>query len=103
MPDKDPSLLFLLWEGLPSSLRAAIMSFVVATLRVMYDGKEPSFFRRLLEAALCGAIAMAVTSGATAIGIGGDLSTFVGGAVGLLGADKVRSVARRRFEREAMK
>jgi len=99
MPDKDPILLAGLWAILPDPVRAAIVGALVALIRVMYDGSEPSVVRRLLECALCGAIALCVASGAQALGITGDIATFAGGAIGLVGADTVRAWAKRIAER----
>ena len=98
MPAKDPNNFYILWDALPASIRAAIVGFAVAFLRVMYDGREPSLVRRLLESLLCGAISLCVASLAQASGVSGDYSTFVGGAVGLLGADQVRTWARKRVK-----
>ena len=67
---------------------------MIAFLRVMYDDKEPRFWRRGLEAALCGMIALGVASGAEALGISANFSTFIGGAIGLFGADQIRSWGR---------
>ena len=96
-----PEKLIPLWESLPASIRAAIIGSFVAMIRVMYDGREPRVFRRMLECLLCGAISMCVTSLAQAMGASPDYSTFVGGAVGLLGADKVRTLARQAAEKRA--
>lgn len=57
--------------------------------------------RRSLECLLCGAISLCVTSLANALGLSADYSTFIGGAVGLLGADQVRMWARKVAERKA--
>lgn len=99
MPDKDPTTWTTLWDLLTEPMRAAIVAAAVALIRVMYDGREPSKLRRLLECALCGAIALSVASLAEAMGIEGDYSTFAGGAIGLLGADTVRAWAVRVGER----
>lgn len=88
-----------LWESLPEPMRAAAMGTVVAFVRVMYDDKEPSYIRRLLECALCGTIALCVAYFARWVGADGDMSTFAGGAIGLIGADTVRDWARRIAEK----
>lgn len=95
MPDKDPSNLFALWASMPEPVRAAVMSVGIAMLRIMYDGREPRIVRRILEALLCGAITFGASSGLQAIGAAPGWGVFVGGAVGLLGADKVRELGRR--------
>lgn len=96
MPEKD---IAGLWAILPEPVRAALIGALVAFLRVMYDNREPSILRRLLECALCGSIALCVAYLARAFGVGGDLSTFAGGAIGLVGADTVREWGRRIAER----
>lgn len=94
MPDKDPILIAALWGALPDPVRAAIVGACVALVRVMYDDREPSIVRRLLECTLCGLIALCVASLVQALGIDGGYSTFLGGSVGLLGADQVRAWGR---------
>lgn len=102
-PDKDPSTyttLASLWGVLAEPVRAAIISAVIAFMRVMYDGKEPRMIRRVLEAALCGSIALGVASGIEAIGMPSGVGTFMGAAIGLFGADQVRSWGRKIAERK---
>lgn len=96
-----PEKLIPFWESIPPSVRAAFVGSIVAFLRVMYDGREPSLIRRFLECLLCGAISLCVTSLAQAAGISADYSTFTGGAIGLLGADQVRIWARRAAAKRA--
>lgn len=94
MPEKDPTF----WQyllAIPDPLKAMIAGTGVAFLRVMYDDKEPRMVRRLLEAALCGVIALCVAALAEALGIDPGLATFAGGAIGLIGADQVREWARK--------
>ncbi len=101
-PEKDPSTYTALadiWGVLAEPVRAAIISGVIAFMRVMYDGKEPKMIRRLLEAALCGSIALGVASGVEAMGMPEGFGTFFGAAIGLFGADQVRSWGRKIAER----
>lgn len=100
MPEKDVSLWFASWAALPEPVKAAILSAVVAFLRVMYDDREPRIIRRLLESALCGAIAFGVGSGLEAMSVAQGMSMFLGGAIGLLGADKVREIGKRYVRRK---
>lgn len=86
-------------EALPEPVRAAMISFIVAMLRVVYDGKEPRWVRRILEATLCGTIALAVTHLTTALGFSSGWGVFLGAAIGLFGADQVREWGRRIAER----
>ena len=95
MPHNTISFLQALWDATPEPIKAAILGALIALLRVMYDDREPRRVRRLLEAALCGTIAFGVGSGAEAIGAQQGVATFLGGAIGLLGADKVRECGRK--------
>lgn len=95
--DKDPStysLLAELWDGLGEPIKAAVISAVIAFLRILYDGREPRMIRRFLEAALCGSIALGVASGIEAMGWPQGLATFTGAFIGLFGADQVRAWGR---------
>lgn len=104
MPEKDPALWAASWNALPEPIKGAVLGTAVAFLRVMYDDKEPRLVRRLLESALCGAIALCVSGIAEAAGMPPGTATFAGGAVGLFGADQVRiwarAIARRRLDIE---
>lgn len=95
MPEKDPNNWMSLWMSLPEPARAALLSMGIAVLRILYDGREPRIVRRVLESLLCGAITFGASSGLHALGAAAGWGVFVGGAVGLLGADKVRELARR--------
>jgi lambda family phage holin len=99
MPHNQVPLIFALWEALPEPIKAALLAGCVAFLRVMYDDREPRLVRRVLEAALCGAIAFGVGSGMEAMGATPGIATFIGGAIGLLGADKVRELGKRYVRR----
>ncbi|MBR0568354.1 phage holin, lambda family [Azoarcus sp. L1K30] len=107
MPEKDIGLLTAIWnsfwEALPEPMKAAIFGTLIAWLRILYDDREPRGMRRFLEGLFCGAIALAISSGAEAIGLPSGLGTFVGAVIGLFGADKVRdlgySIAQRKADR----
>lgn len=93
MPDQ--SFFDLLASAIPQPVKAALLAGAVALLRIIYDGKEPRWFRRLLESSLCGFIALGVSYLCQAIGLPSGWEIFLGGAIGLLGADHVREVGRR--------
>lgn len=95
MPEKDPFTWMALFNSLPEPVKASLIAALIAFLRIFYDNKEPRYVRRFLEAALCGAIALCVAYLIKAIGLPEGWSTFLGGAVGLVGADQVREWARR--------
>ena len=81
--------------------KGALAGTIIALLRIMYDDREPNTVRRLLEAALCGSIAWVTAYVLPAIGLSADTSVFIGGMVGLLGADKIRSLANTFARRKA--
>lgn len=95
MPEKSYELWAAIWAALPEPIRAAALAACVALLRVVYDDKEPRWVRRILESALCGAIALGVAHLTEALGMPTGWATFLGGAVGLFGADQVRDWGRR--------
>ncbi len=86
-------------HGLPEPIRAALLAAVVAMLRILYDGREPRWVRRVLEAALCGAIALGIAHLIEAVGMSQGWATFLGASVGLFGADQVREWGRRIADR----
>lgn len=93
MPERQ--VLEALIELLPEPFRAAILAIIVAMLRVVYDGKEPRWLRRMLEATLCGCIALGVAYLCEGLGLRQGWATFLGASIGLLGADQVREIGRR--------
>lgn len=98
-----PERLGQFWEAIPVPIRAALLAAIVALLRIYYDNNEPRTLRRLIEAVLCGAIAFGLAEGLVAASVPTGMSTFAGGFVGLLGADKAREVARRYMQRKLEK
>lgn len=103
MPEKDLATWAALLESVPEPMRAALLGGLIAFLRIMYDDREPRLIRRLLESVLCGAIALSVAHLTEAVGMPQGWATFLGGAVGLIGADQVREWARRVAERHIKK
>lgn len=93
--EDTPLFIQMVWGALPEPFKAAILATFIAVLRVMYDGREPRFIRRAMEACLCGAIAFGLATGLEAMKVPSGMATFIGGAIGLLGADKVREFAQR--------
>lgn len=94
MPEKDPSNWAAVWEAVPEPVKAAILSTLIAAMRILYDGKEPRPIRMALESGLCGMIALGVYYGVAAMGLPPGIGVFFGAAVGLFGADQVRAWGR---------
>ena len=82
----------------PEPIRAALLASLIAIMRILYDGREPRWARRCLEAILCGAIALGISHLIEALGMPPGWATFLGGAIGLFGADQVREWGRRLAE-----
>jgi len=77
MPDKDPTNWLALLQLIPESMQGAIMAFIVSMLRLMYDNKEPSWLRRLIEGFICTFLAYSLFALTKALGMSSDLA-FVG-------------------------
>ncbi|MNF92616.1 Phage holin family (Lysis protein S) [compost metagenome] len=102
MPNKDPTLwaiviAWLLENG--SAIYGAALALAIAFLRITYHGGRGQ--RRLIESLLCGLITLAVATGVRLLGIAEDATPFIGGMVGLLGVDTLRSAAERRIDARA--
>ncbi len=96
MKDTTDAIMKLI-ELLPEPFRAFMLSALVAFVRVMYDGKV---MHPVLESVLCGLIALSSAYMIEALGMSDNWATFIGGAVGLFGADQVRSWGRKFAEKK---
>ena len=93
MLDKDPSLWAVIWSaigGLSATTKGAIMAFLIAYLRVMYDGKETHQVRVILEALICGSLSLCATSVIGWLQLPSDLAIAAGGAIGFMGVNTLR-------------
>ena len=70
-----------------------VMAMVIAVLRVIYDQQETRLLRVVLEAALCGALALAAKFGVVAAGLDINWAVFIGAGIGYLGSQSVRIIA----------
>jgi len=102
MPTKDPGLLawLLTWvlEHQPA-IYGFILSLVTAYLRVTYSGGSQR--QRVLESLMCGAISLSLMSAMEWVGVPTSASGFIGGMVGFLGVDKMRSMAEQVLSKKA--
>lgn len=100
MPDRPDTWAWLAawlehnWPGIYAGLIAAF----IAGMRIMYGGG--TFRRVLLEAPLCGALALAASHGLTLLGIPTSTGPFFGGIIGLLGVEGTRAAAKRFVQRK---
>lgn len=72
---------------------SAILAVFTAVLRVIYDRQETSVIRILLESVLCGTLAVIAGSGIQAMGLDQDWTLFVGGMIGFVGSQGIRTYA----------
>lgn len=79
------------------TIYAVLISVFIAFLRIAMghaDGTaRRSKLQMVIECSLCGAITLALSSGMELFGIPTTASTLLGGSVGFLGVEKIRSLA----------
>ncbi|WP_370242902.1 phage holin, lambda family [Marisediminitalea sp.] len=80
-------------KEIPPMFLGAILAVFVAFIRVIYDREETSFVRILLESVLCGTLALIAGTGIEALGLNQDWSLFVGGMIGFVGSQSIRTYA----------
>ena len=95
MPDKpDTWAVALAWLNDHSpQMGAALLSALMAVLRITYGGGTRR--QMLVEGAICGGLTVTIISGLEFFGLPQTMSTFVGGWVGFLGVEKIRTLADR--------
>lgn len=95
MPDKpDTWALAFAWLSQHFPLiGAAFLSVMMAVLRITYGGGTRR--QMLVEGAICGGLTLTMISGLEFFGLPQSMSTFVGGWVGFLGVEKIRTIADR--------
>lgn len=103
MPEKDPNFWAALWAGASavwstvvaamssSTWQGVIMAVIISFLRVLYDAKETSKVRILLESLICGALSLSASSVIEWMSWPPSLSVAAGGAIGFLGVTVIRS------------
>ena len=102
MPMKDPGLWAVILGWLAEHqpvIYGVVLSMGTAALRVVYGGGKRR--QALLEAIMCGAIALTLMSGMDWMGVPASASGFVGGMVGFLGVETVREYAQRFLGKKA--
>lgn len=82
------------WRG-DTPLGAVLMSLIVAGLRIAYFGGNGGKKKKALEILLCGALTLTIFSALEFLGLPKSLSVSIGGSVGLIGVDAIRSFAMR--------
>jgi len=97
MPEKDPDLWAQVWLHLRLYLsnplwQGAIMATVISGLRVLYEAKETSKRRILLESLICGGLSLSASSVIEWMEWPSSLSVAVGGAIGFVGVTVIREM-----------
>ena len=94
MPDK-PETWTKIWLALSDPLwQGAIMAILISGLRVLYDAKETSKRRIILEALICGGLSLSASSVIEWMEWPSNLSVAAGGAIGFLGVTNTSSAPR---------
>ena len=95
MPKKpETKAIALAWLSQHSPiLYAAALSCAMAVLRITYGGGTRR--QMIVEGAICGGLALTIISGLEFFSLPQSMATFVGGWVGFLGVEKIRSIADR--------
>ncbi|MBF0675577.1 phage holin, lambda family [Pseudomonas sp.] len=101
MPDRpDTWTAFFAWLQMNApSLYAFGLSATIAILRVVYGGGTQR--QMLLEGLLCGLLTLALVPLVEYFGLPQSMATFMGGACGFLGVEKMRDLAGKFGERKA--
>ncbi|MGN5124102.1 phage holin, lambda family [Aeromonas sp. 30P] len=101
MPNKDPTLWAALLAWLMDNWPAvygALLAMSISFLRITYDGGKGR--RRLIECVMGGLLTLAVSTGATELGVAYKAAPFIGGMIGLLGIDIIREKAKTMFNKK---
>ncbi|WP_019409499.1 MULTISPECIES: phage holin, lambda family [Pseudomonas] len=101
MPDRPETWAWLAaWlEQHWPTFYAGFLALIIAALRIMYGGG--TLRRMLIEAPLCGTLALAASHGLALLGIATSAAPFFGGVIGLLGVEGTRAAAKKFFTRKA--
>ena len=93
MPEKTPEFWTALLVYLQQNYNAIagfVMAFFMSMLRGFFLQQKITFRQRLLDGSICGALTLSSMSLLVYAGVGESLSTFVGGMLGFVGAEKIR-------------
>lgn len=95
MPDKPETwAIALAWLSKYSPiLYAAALSCAMAVLQITYGGGTRR--QMIVEGAICGGLALTIISGLEFFSLPQSMATFVGGWLGFLGVEKIRTIADR--------
>lgn len=104
MPEKDPNLWAALmagcsavWSAVVTAMgtptgQGGIMALTVSFLRILWEGKETSKVRIILESLICGALSLSASSIIEWMDWPPSLSVGAGGAIGFIGVTAIREL-----------
>ena len=93
MPEKQPDIWLVIWAYIQQNYNAIagfVMAFFMSMLRAWFLQKKSSYRQRMLDGAICGALTLSCMSLLTHLGVAENLSTFIGGLLGFVGAEEIR-------------
>ncbi|BFQ93266.1 phage holin, lambda family [Gallibacterium anatis] len=93
MPEKDPNVWLIVWAYIQQNYNAItgfVMAFFMSMLRAWFLQQKSSYRQRILDGAICGALTLSCMSLLNHFGLHENLSTFIGGMIGFIGAEKIR-------------
>lgn len=100
-PEHEPSFWTDLWVALStSSWQGAVMAITISVLRVLYDARETSKLKILLEALICGGLSLSASSIIEWMAWPSSLSVGAGGAIGFIGVTHLRELLSRLIRRK---
>lgn len=93
MQDNDPNVWQIIVAYIQQNndaIAGFVMAFFMSLLRAWFLQQKSTYRQRLLDGAICGALTLSCMSLLTHFGVGESLSTFTGGMIGFVGAEKIR-------------
>lgn len=103
MPDKPDTWAWLseIVHDYWPAIYAAVLSFMVASFRIIYEGGR---LRQVaIEAPLLGLMALAFSNAVSLLGVSQDIAPFFGGMVGFIGVEGTKELALRIIDKRADK
>lgn len=103
MPDKPDTWAWLseIAQEYWPALYAAVLSFLVAAFRIIYEGGK---LRQVaIEAPLLGLLALVISNAVSLMGVSPDVAPFFGGMVGFIGVEGTREFVMRILNRRVDK
>lgn len=94
MNERDPGFWADVLNGLKNAwpqILGSMMAGLICYGRLIYDGVERK--NRWIEGVLCGALSLCISSALDVFGLPVSMSPFIGGMVGFIGVEKLRTIA----------